>query len=68
MQIEPVHIAVASVVIPLAGLAFKMSVRWAVNGTYVRKDLFNARMDALAKDIEHVQETTERIMSHLLAR
>lgn len=66
MQVEPIYIAAAGVAIPLVGFAFKLGVRWVINGTYVRKDVFASEMKSLHKEIKFVRETTDRIMDHLL--
>ncbi len=66
IQIEPVHVALAGVAIPVLGFAFRVAVRWVANGTYVRKDLFNAQMGALNEKIELVRQNTDAIMKHLL--
>ncbi len=66
LSIDPTTVAIAAVASPIVLWAFKAGVRWAANGTYVRKDVFQTRMDALSAEVEQVRKNTATIIEHLL--
>jgi len=65
-SIDPTAVALAAIVSPIALWAFRAGVRWAANGIYVRKDVFQTRMDALDAEVEQVRKNTDQIITHLL--
>lgn len=66
IPLDPTAVALAAVASPFAVWAFKAGVRWAVNGTFVRKDVFQAQISALSDEVKRVRENTDKIIDHLL--
>jgi hypothetical protein len=61
-----VIIGTATLGAPIVLITFKMGVRWAVNGTYVRKDLFSSKVESLERQLSSIETKQDQIIDVLM--